>query len=307
MNLREWALPVYTVLLQLSAGALLVLWVIGTRVYARYGHQEADRLARVPLLILFFTVCAAIFGAHFHLSRPFLSLLAVRNFSQSWLSREIAFTIAFFLILAALLFLVWFRAGRQIPKLVLGWVAVAFGLVTVYCMSRVYLLPTQIAWNSPTTVLSYFSEAFLLGAVALSVILLMDLNFSSGQDPKRTQVQNSVVAGGMIALALVAFAALVLTLFFTAEQILSLRSSVDESAQTSVKLLLDLYRPLLAARLILSILGVFWLLASIVRGFQRRQPVKELIGPAYVASTLVLVGEILGRFLFYAIHVRVGI
>ena len=49
MNIREWTLPVYTILTQLAAGALFVLWVIRTLSNSKYGgrrsgsdHQDSD-------------------------------------------------------------------------------------------------------------------------------------------------------------------------------------------------------------------------------------------------------------------------
>ena len=41
MNLREWALPVYTILMQLAVGALFSLWVIRALSSAKYGERKA--------------------------------------------------------------------------------------------------------------------------------------------------------------------------------------------------------------------------------------------------------------------------
>jgi DMSO reductase anchor subunit len=35
--------------------------------------------------------------------------------------------------------------------------------------------------------------------------------------------------------------------------------------------------------------------------------IQQLFTPAYLACLLVIVGEILGRFLFYAAHIRTGL
>jgi DMSO reductase anchor subunit len=40
---------------------------------------------------------------------------------------------------------------------------------------------------------------------------------------------------------------------------------------------------------------------------REQKPVRDLLLPTYITCLLVMVGEILGRFLFYAIHVRTGI
>ena len=44
MNLREWALPVYTILMQLAIGALLSLWIIRTLNSSKYGKEKIDQI-----------------------------------------------------------------------------------------------------------------------------------------------------------------------------------------------------------------------------------------------------------------------
>ena len=76
MNLREWALPVYTILMQLAIGGFLTLWTIRSLSASKLSKAELDSLTRNPLTIIFITVIVGIIGSHFHLSRPYLSFLA---------------------------------------------------------------------------------------------------------------------------------------------------------------------------------------------------------------------------------------
>ena len=101
MNVREWALPIYTILMQLAIGSLLILWIIRWLASPKFSPGEMDRIIRNPILVIFFTVTTAMTGSQFHLSKPFHSFYAVLNFKTSWLSREIVFTILFFLALGA--------------------------------------------------------------------------------------------------------------------------------------------------------------------------------------------------------------
>lgn len=307
MNLREWALPVYTILVQMSAGALLCLWLVRARLYSHYEAAEKDRVNKAPVLIILLTTIIGIFGAHYHLSKPFFSIFAVINFSHSWLSREIAFTIAFFLVLTLLTILTWFVEGRQTLKGVLGWIAAAIGAATVYSMARVYMLPTQIAWNLPETVLSYFGETLLLGATSLAAILLMDLNFSQVRAPEQSRVHEAVISRALPGLLMVACTGLFITLSSSALHITALQGASEAAAQTSLSLWLDLYQPLFIAQVGLVIIGVGWLMVSVLRTLRLKLPVRELLSPAYIAAILVLVAGVLGRFIFYAMHVRTGI
>ena len=178
MNLREWALPVYTVLLQMSVGMLLVLWILRINIHKNHKKGMVEHIVRDPLLIIVITALFGMLGAHFHLSRPWLSFLAIRNFGSSWLSREIVFTLLFFLSVTLLWFLQWFRRGGWVIRTILGWVAIAIGMVMIYCMGRIYLPPTQEAWNTPETIPSYFGSMLILGVMSMAAILVMDLRFS---------------------------------------------------------------------------------------------------------------------------------
>jgi DMSO reductase anchor subunit len=68
-----------------------------------------------------------------------------------------------------------------------------------------------------------------------------------------------------------------------------------------------LYQPLLVLRLGLPLVGIVWLVISVYKMLKENKTITDLMMPVYVSCTSVMVGEILGRFLFYAIHVRIGV
>ncbi len=306
MNVREWALPVYTILMQLSEGTILMLWIVRAANMSRLGQVAINRIVKIPIVIIFLTTLVAMTGAHFHLSRPFHSFLAVLNFHSSWLSREIVFTLLFSVTLGCLLWLHWFASGNVWVISVFGWLAILLGIVMIYCMSQIYLLPTQTAWNSPVTILSFYVTMFILGSIALPAILLIDLSFSTvlelEQLEQRTLIVRQVLIRSTYASAIAWITMVVLNIY----QISILRMG-DQWAQTSFELLTSLYLPLLAMRLMLPLAGIVWQAISVFRVIRGNRDVKELMIPVYSACISVLVGEILGRFLFYATHIRIGI
>ena len=306
MNIREWTLPVYTILTQLAAGALIVLWVIRTLSNSVYGREEVDRIIKIPILIILITIIAGIIGAHFHLSRPYLSFLALRNFRTSWLSRELVFNLFFILSVGCLWSLFWFENGQNTLKTVLGWVAISFGFATEYCMSRIYLLPSQPAWNSPLTPVSFFETTLLLGVMTVPVLLIMDLRFSKSQQQENQNVRHRIIQGSFDWLAAIAVVMVIAIAVLNYFQISSLRTG-NPSAQTTLDLLLELYQPLLVIRFALLFVGVGWLGTSVVLSHRRSKGTEELMMPVFIACLLVMIAEILGRFLFFAIHVRMGI
>lgn len=306
MDVREWALPVYTILMQLSAGALLSLWLIRWFIGRRSGYEVIDRAARIPVLAIFVTIIVAIVGSHFHLSRPYLSLLALLNFRSSWLSREILFTIIFFWSVGLLAYLYWFTTGHLRLKMVLGWTAIVSGLASVYCMAMIYLLPTQTMWNTPLTVVSFMVTLFLLGGAALSVLMVMDLKVTEMADEAGARLRSQIIRRSFIWLATAAMAAAVVTLILNAQLISFLRQG-DISAQTSLRLLVELYQPLLFLRYAALFAGVGWFAITAWLLYRRPQREMAITTPIYLSCLLMLISEILGRFLFYATHVRLGI
>lgn len=307
MNLREWALPVYTILMQLAIGALFSLWVIRIFGTSKYGREKLDQIALIPVLIIFSTMIFAVIGSHFHLSKPYLSFLAIRNFRYSWLSREIVFTLFVLICTGALLLMLRLGKGHYRLKSGLGWGAILAGLATVYCMASIYLLPTQVAWNSYATIVTYYAVMFLLGTTSLIVILLMDLRFSEGESPEDLDVRINIIRKSSVWLTATATIAALLVIALGIYQIELLRNAQLSSAQASLKLLLDLYKPLFVMRIGLTLVGVIWLVAVISYFIRTQRSFMKLLGPVYIACILVLIGEILERFLFYATHVRTGL
>lgn len=306
MNVREWALPVYTILMQLAIGALFFLWIIRATNIRHIGEKAMDRMLKRPLLIVFITLIVAIIGSHFHLSNPLLSPLAVLNFRNSWLSREVFFTMATVLTVAALLDLFWIHDGHQRLKTWLGFGAVLCGFASIFCMSSIYLLPTQSPWNTGFTIVMFFGSALLLGVTATAAFLVMDAIFTNSLEPEISGVRQEVLnrsAYWIIGGVGVATAMIIIS---NIAQIQIIRSG-SPMEQTSQTLMLGLYRPLLGVRFAALLSGVSCLTLAVYWMKQRGKSLNELIIPVYLACLLCLIAEILGRFLFYATHVRIGI
>lgn len=306
MNVREWALPVYTILMQLAAGALLVLWILRWLASPKFSQSEMERITRNPILVILFTIIVAMGGSHFHLSKPFHSFYAVRNFQTSWLSREIVFTLIFFLTL----FLLWIlsRYKKDCRKLItiLGWAAILFGFIMIYSMARIYMLPTQVAWNSTSVIVSFCATTCLLGTMTIACLLVLDLKFAEIQKADDIDVRVQVIKYSMFWLVLVGFLAVVVNIAVTFYQIYYLGQG-GSIAQTSLQLLFDLYTPLFVLRLLCVIVAPCWMGYAVYKMHKAGSAPQELMIPVYMSCLLILMGEIIGRFLFYATHIRVGI
>ncbi len=306
MNVREWALPVYTILMQLAIGALLILWIIRWLGSYRFSPAEIDRIIRNPILVISITVIVSMIGSHLHLSKPFNSFLAIVNFRTSWLSREIAFTVLFFLTLSVTWLLSRYKHDHLKKITILGWMTILFGVTVIYCMARIYLIPTQTAWNSSTVIVSFYTTALQLGIMTISFLLVLDLKFAEIQKADDLETRAQVIEFSISWLALATFLVVVVNYAIIFYQIYEL-SQGDAAAQTSLQLLFQLYVPLFIIRLILLGIAPLWFGFAVFRMYKSGLAPQTLLQPVYMSCLLILIGEIIGRFLFYATHIRMGI
>jgi anaerobic dimethyl sulfoxide reductase subunit C (anchor subunit) len=247
------------------------------------------------------------FGSHFHLSRPHLSFLAFLNFRTSWLSREIVFTVFFFLMTFFLWFTQWKTPEKIHQKTILGWIAITFGVINVYCMAHIYQLPTQTAWDTPATIFSFFSTMILLGIMVVVLLLVMDFRYSEMRGLSKIDTQRIILQKSLFWFVL---ASVIICGIIVGEilfQITKLIQSDNKSALISIQLLARLYPGLFGIRLGMMLAGVIGLMVAVYWQKHNEHQLGELLIPTYISCLFILVAEILGRFLFYATHVRIGI
>jgi anaerobic dimethyl sulfoxide reductase subunit C (anchor subunit) len=306
MNIREWTLPVYTILTQLSIGSLLLIWLIRTLKNHKEGEVKIDQYLKVPILIIMITIGFAMIFSHFHLSKPYLSFLALSNVRTSWLSREILSNIFYAIFVGLLFFSLWYHEERKKTIAILGWVAILFGFITGYCMSRAYLLPSQPAWNTLLTPISFLITTLLLGVVTVPMLFLMDLMFKKSPALEDQTEHVELIESSIVRFALLVLFLCMLMAGINLSQTTTLMTGAA-AAQASLDLLLNIYQPLLVIRLILLFVGTGWLIIVAIQLRQKKILVESLLPKVFIACLLVMIAEILGRYLFYAIHVRIGI
>ncbi len=306
MNLREWALPVYTILMQLAVGALFVLWVIRFFAASKFSPLEIQQVIRNQILVIIFTAGVAMVGAHFHLSKPFHSFMAMLNFKSSWLSREIVFSLIFILLMIGLLYLTYFEPHRRKLITGLGWLAILIGFVLIYCMARIYLIPTQVAWNSTSVIISFYLTALTLGGMAIACLMVLDLKFAEVQKANDVELRAEVIKYCFAGLTILTTVMVIFSFVVVYFQILLL-SQGDVIARTSLSLLVDLYMPLFVMRLTFLLYASLSLGVAVYRMYKLRVTPQGMMMPVYLSCLMILIGEIVGRFLFYATHIRVGL
>lgn len=307
MDVREWALIAFTILAQMSVGAFLVLGVVHFFAVRKAGMEEADRLSDRALLAIGPLMVLSLLASLFHLGSPLNAYQAVTNLGSSWLSREVFFSVLFTIVGGVFAIMQWRKIGTFAVRNVIAWIAALIGLAQVFSMSNVYLLPTQPAWNTLATPISFFATTILLGVLAVGAAFVANYAYLRRKVPECADAQCILLRGSLRWIAVASVVLLGLELIVAPLQIAYLAASTTEAARASAGLMYGQYGLILGLRLALvfigaGILGVFLYQNALSPG--REQVMGNL---TYAAFALVLIAEVLGRFLFYATQVRIGI
>ncbi|EBG6746774.1 dimethylsulfoxide reductase [Salmonella enterica] len=183
------------------------------------------------------------------------------------------------------MFFLWLVAvlGKMPPALGKVWllVSMALGVAFIWAMTLVYQIDTVPTWYNGYTTLAFFLTAFLCGPVFAALLLrIARVPFCS------------VTFASISGLALVVCVAVIVL------QGLSL-SAIHSSVQQASHLAPD-YGMLQVWRIVLLAAGLGCWLCPLIR---RREP--HTVG-LLLGVVLVLAGEIIGRGLFYGLHMTVG-
>ncbi len=306
MNTQELALVLYTILVQMSVGAFVILGFVHLYAERKSDQKNADEMSDRALLAIGPVVVLGVLASLFHLGNPANAFRAVSNLGTSWLSREILFTLLFVGTGAVFAVLQWRKIGSFRLRQMIALAAAVLGIAVVYSMSSIYQLSAQPAWDSVATPINFFSTAFLLGALVLGVAFVINYSYLQGKkDRANIDIQSEMLRKvlqwiAISSIALLGLQLVVMPLF------VSQLSAGNAAALESAGKLTSEYGWIFAARLVLVALG-----AGVFGLFLYRNALlnnqRMMANYAFVAFALVLVAELLGRYLFYAMHVRIGI
>jgi anaerobic dimethyl sulfoxide reductase subunit C (anchor subunit) len=306
MSIREWALIVFTILAQMAVGSFVVLGVVHFFAARKVGLTEADRFSDRALLAIGPVVVLSMVVSLFHLGNPLNAYRAVANLGSSWLSREVLSSVLFAIVGGAFAIAQWRKIGSSTARTVLAWIAALIGLGLVFSMSNIYLLPTQPAWDTLATPVSFFTTALLLGVLAIGAAFVANYAYMQRKDPTCADAQCLLMRSTLRWMALASVVLLGVELVVVPFQIAYVAAGTT-AGQTSVGLLFDQYGVVLVLRLALAFVGAGILGLFVYQNAMSAGREKFVSNLAYGAFALVLVAEVLGRFLFYATHVKIGL
>lgn len=306
MNTQEWALIIFTILAQMAVGSFLVLGVIHTYARRKAGDEAADRLSDRALLAIGPVLILAMIASLFHLGSPIAAYRAVVNLGSSWLSREIFFGILFVVAGGIFALMQWRKIGSFGLRTVVAWIAALIGLVFIASMVMVYMIPAQPAWNTWLTPISFFITTALLGLFTIGASFVFNYNYIRERDPECAEEQCALLHSSLRGIAVASIVFLGIQLVAIPIYLVSLVNMGPAAVETA-RMLTEDYMVLLILQLSLLFLGA-GIFALFLYRYATDTGREQLIGRlAYGAFLFVLVGAVIGRYLFYASHVRLGV
>jgi len=273
---HEWPLVIFTVFGQYVAGALIVA---GGAWLREHDPMARNRLVR-SMFFLWLVMGVGFVASVLHLGSPLRAFNSLNRVGASGLSNEIASGALFFAVggfwwLVAVL-------GKMPAALGKIWLVLSMvmGLVFVWAMTRVYQIDTVPTWHNGYTTLNFFLTMLLGGPLFAALLMrLAKAHF------------NAHVAGISVVALLASAAAVVLQ----SQDLGTIHSSVQQA-----NALVPDYGSLQVWRIILLAAGLgCWLCALM------RRKVSTLPGLT-LGLLLVVAGELIGRGVFYGLHMTVG-
>ncbi|CNH19707.1 anaerobic dimethyl sulfoxide reductase chain C [Yersinia massiliensis] len=279
MGWHEWPLMVFTVLGQCVVGGFIVLGL--ALILGDLNRGQQQRLHR-SMFVLWVLMALAFIASTLHLGSPMRAFNSLSQVGESALSNEIAAGSAFFAVAG----IYWLLAVFGKMPVVLGkiWLVIAMilGVVFVYAMCRVYSIDTVPTWDNLYTPLGFALTTLIIGPM-LGYLLLQ---WSGIHGYMMQQLPLISVLAVIISVASVIMQAASLPMIY---------SSVQQATD-----LIPLYGTLMVWRLVLLVLGLGCWICPLIRG---RAPMT--LGMVF-AVLLMMAGELIGRGVFYGLHMTVG-
>ncbi|MFW5386539.1 dimethyl sulfoxide reductase anchor subunit family protein [Yersinia sp. 2542 StPb PI] len=279
MGWHEWPLMVFTVLGQCVVGGFIVLGL--ALIFGGLSHDQQQRIHR-SMLVLWVLMALAFIASTLHLGSPMRAFNSLSRIGESALSNEIAAGSLFFAVAG----FYWLLAVLGKMPAVLGkvWLVVAMvlGVVFVYAMCRVYSIDTVPTWDNLYTPLGFVLTT-LIGGPMLGYLLLQLAGINGRM---------------MLQLPMISVLALIISIASVIMQAASL-STIYSSVQQASELIPH-YGTLMVWRLVLLVLGLGCWICPLIRG---RTPMT--LGMIF-AMLLIFAGELIGRGVFYGLHMTVG-
>ncbi len=279
MTYHELSLVLFTVLAQTAVGAYLIMSIANL-----VTNSRVDVKGRITRNMFFVWVVMGLgfVASSTHLGSPMRAMNALNQVGTSWLSNEILTGSMFFAFGGLYWLLDVLDKGSEGVRKGLKIAGMVAGMAFMYSMVNVYLIETVPTWDSPFTWWSFLLTMLAVGGIFAS-ILMHNAQFD---DAKYIRVVQGSVIASVIAMIVVTLSQMV-ALGDIQTSIVAARDLVPNMAM------------LQGSRIVLLVAGAAIALFGINR-------IKGSVALPVVGLALVLMAELLGRNIFFNLHMTVG-
>ena len=272
---EHFALTLFSICIQAAVG--IMLFVAIGRLMNKEGVFKNAVITAAGLGII------GMLASLLHLGRPLSAMNALFQFGSSWLSREIWFTAIFvgLTVVAAVLLYVKPQASGAVTGLSAG--AALVGLIDAFAMAKIYSSASVPVWQGAATTIEFYAAALSMGAMLFLVL--------SGKEAGKLK---KIVA--LTVAAVVAVQVAVVVPYF-----ISLGAGTGTALQASLMILGSL-KTAVAIKWLFILAG-----AGLVLWLAKDELSKSVSGAVAGGAALILVGQVVGRYVFYAAMVVSGV
>ena len=262
---------------------LLLLFVWAFRAESAAKRRRVRTLLWIPLVLAMLGLVASAT----HLGNPANALYVLTRVGTSPLSNEVCAAVVF-LACAAIFWLSGFSlAEHRLLDRILAVAVTAAGIVFILAVALAYRVETILTWNLPVFPLTIVASAFVAAPVlTLLVLQFVDLQASS------QKLRKLLIACGIVASCL--WAALHIVLGLMLPELGNALFSASE--------LVPCYWPALIAALLMLAASYLFVIASTHSDARR-----HVLRYRALATALVLISIFVMRFVFYMLHMTVGV
>ena len=310
------AYVVFTVFSQMAVGALIAMVIADFLAKGKEDLRffETGAWVCVPIAII------GLIAMLSHEARPFLAMKTMNaNLATSWLSRE-SLVLTIFVILAVIYTVLWLfepeygslKGIPLIPKIAkpfiplrkaVGIISAIVGIAFLGVSAKAYMMLGLPAMDQATTPLFFFVTTLLVGVTAVAAVLSLKYMLK-----KETVEPFARYLWATWGIALVMVIVLLFTLFANIsvlQQVGVTEATTLAQAGTLENMLHGDYTALFYARVVIGVILTLVCLAALVLPLKKKD-----ISKASVLTLAVflcaLIGELLGRAVFFGANVSLG-
>lgn len=290
--MHEWPILIFTFMLTASVGLTGAIAIFGF--WFRKELDEADIYAalRMPMLVASAFAIVALAASFGHVGYPLNAPNAIRHVMSSWLSREIILTCGFIgaICLTTLLAL----RSSKVSLIFVGG-SCLIGVLAILAMGEIYRNTSVVTWMHLNTHVMFLGGMLLTGAV---LGLLLVVPGTGGR------VSPSLSRKLFLASAACVAVGLVIQLLVTPSYIMAINANpLNDVVTYPLKPfeVFQTYATVRCVRWILSMVGLALLIYAAWKSI-RRNNARAGYPLAVGAATILFAGEVVGRYVFYAIY-----